>query len=298
MFASLRFARLRAKLTFTAFREGRWARSVGVLLLSLAAVTGGRAEEFPLSLQLEVLERDLTSPEYHAVLKTMIPTDLAAEWQRVATVDNYELFVQDHGGIDKVNADPALRAAYTRRQEIATRFLDLVRGAYEAKKLKPPFADAAVLTRVLGSAAQGRVAGGNSGAAIRVVFPCPGAEQEWPCFRGPTGQGVVLDTDIPSVWSDTQNVRWRVVLPGRGNSSPVVWGQRLFVTAEGQPRADDVPLLAKDEAPDRLLLCYSLEGQLLWQHAAPRPAAMARRSWQLSHDARPCRDASLCTRIW
>jgi CheY-like chemotaxis protein len=42
------------------------------------------------------------------------------------------------------------------------------------------------------------------------------------------------------------------------------------VTSESASRPDDAPLLAKDEAPDRLLLCYSIDGELLWQHAAPR----------------------------
>ena len=61
------------------------------------------ADEYPLSLQLQVLERDLTSQDYHDVLKTMISTDLAAEWQRVATPDNYHLFAKQHGGLEKVN---------------------------------------------------------------------------------------------------------------------------------------------------------------------------------------------------
>jgi outer membrane protein assembly factor BamB len=51
----------------------------------------------------------------------------------------------------------------------------------------------------------------------------------------------------------------------------VIWGDRLLVTAESESRPDDAPLLAKDPAPDRLLLCYTTDGQLLWQHAAPRP---------------------------
>src|SRR5262245_47776949 len=113
------------------------------------------ADEYPLSLQLQVLERDLTSQDYHDVLKTMISTDLAAEWQRVATHDNYRLFAKLHGGLERVKADQALSAAYTKREQIATKFLDLIRGVYEQKKVKVPFADEAVLIRVLESAAKG-----------------------------------------------------------------------------------------------------------------------------------------------
>src|SRR4029079_17407656 len=124
--------------------------------------------------------------------------------------------------------------------------------------------------RALESGAKSAARGTESGATIELVMPSPGAEKQWPCFRGPTGQGSGLDTNIPLKWSDSENVLWRKKLPGRGNSSPVVWDKRLFVTSESAPRPDDAPLLAKDEAPDRLLLCYSIDGELLWQHAAPR----------------------------
>ena len=64
-----------------------------------------------------MLERDLASADYHAIVQKMIPTDLAAEWQRVATPDNYHLFAKQHGGLEKVQRDPALHAAYERRQQ-------------------------------------------------------------------------------------------------------------------------------------------------------------------------------------
>lgn len=240
--------------------------------LAFGSAATGRTEDYPLSLQLEVIERDLASSEYRAVLKTMIPTDLAAEWQRVATPDNYFLFARQHGGMDTVDGEPALRAAFERRQKIAREYLNLIRSAYESKKLKPPFDDAAVLVRVLESGTKLAAKSPTAEPAIQFVLPAPGAEKQWPCFRGPTSQGILLDTKIPLRWSDSHNVLWRSKLPGRGNSSPVVWAERLFITAESEPRPDDAPLLAKDQAPGRLLLCYSTRGELLWQHAAPQPA--------------------------
>jgi outer membrane protein assembly factor BamB len=241
----------------------------------------------PLSLSLQELERDLTSKDYLDVLATMIPTDLAAEWQRVATSDNYHLFAKRHGGMEKVMADSALKLAYERRHQIATRFLDLMRRAYAAKKLKPPFDDGQTLTRALESAEKRAAGNAIADLAIRAVMTAPGAEKEWPCFRGPTGQSVILDTDIPLEWGSEKNVLWRTKLPGRGNSSPVIWGNRLFITAESEPRAANAGLAASDRAPDRLLLCYAIDrdskarlspgkpaapGTLLWRHAAPRPA--------------------------
>jgi len=251
-----------------------WATSVSIVASQflVAVVDAAAADDYPLSLQLQVLERDLTSPDYLDVLRLMIPTDLAAEWQRVATSDNYQLFAEQHGALDKVNADPALKGAYERRKQIATQFLDLIRGAYERKKLKPPFADEAVLARAIASASKSARNTAKNDLPVEIVLPCAGAEREWPCFRGPTGQGIVFDQQIPLTWSDKQNVLWRAKLPGRGNSSPVIWGDRLFVTAESEVRPDDAPLLARDKAPERLLLCYSTAGELLWKAAAPQPA--------------------------
>ena len=57
------------------------------------------------------------------------------------------------------------------------------------------------------------------------------AAPEWPTFRGPTGDGVApAGAEPPVQWSESQNVAWKLALPGRGRSSPVVFGDRLFVT--------------------------------------------------------------------
>ena len=54
--------------------------------------------------------------------------------------------------------------------------------------------------------------------------------QEWPRFRGPNGSGVGLAADLPARWTERDAV-WRAELPGSGHSSPVLWGNRLFVTS-------------------------------------------------------------------
>ena len=85
------------------------------------------------------------------------------------------------------------------------------------------------------------------------------ARQYWPRWRGPSGQGVVEGKGYPDVWSDTENVRWKVVVPGRGNSSPIVWKDRIFLTTatDGMRRA---------------VLCFRRDdGKLLWEAAAPPP---------------------------
>lgn len=56
-------------------------------------------------------------------------------------------------------------------------------------------------------------------------------EPVWPQFRGPGGQGHAAAVDLPTTWSETENVRWKTSLPGEGWSSPVLGSERLWMTA-------------------------------------------------------------------
>jgi outer membrane protein assembly factor BamB len=76
--------------------------------------------------------------------------------------------------------------------------------------------------------------------------PTPAPDLAWPSWRGPTGDGIApAGADPPTMWSEEHNVRWKVALPGLGNSTPVVIGERIFLTAaidlsaptEGTPEA-------------------------------------------------------------
>src|SRR5262247_2506807 len=55
-------------------------------------------------------------------------------------------------------------------------------------------------------------------------------DSDWPQFRGPTGQGVSEEKGLPLEWSETKNVRWKIAIPGKGWSSPVVQGDRIWLT--------------------------------------------------------------------
>src|SRR5262245_32792571 len=57
-----------------------------------------------------------------------------------------------------------------------------------------------------------------------------GAEQ-WPQFRGPGSAGIGEGANLPDTWSTTQNVKWKAAIPGQGWSSPIAWGDRIFVTS-------------------------------------------------------------------
>jgi outer membrane protein assembly factor BamB len=55
------------------------------------------------------------------------------------------------------------------------------------------------------------------------------AENNWPNWRGPNFDGSLENADPPSEWSDTKNVRWKVAVPGKGNSSPIVWNDQIIL---------------------------------------------------------------------
>ncbi|KAF0176318.1 MAG: pyrrolo-quinoline quinone [Limisphaerales bacterium] len=60
--------------------------------------------------------------------------------------------------------------------------------------------------------------------------PMHAAEADWPRFRGPNGAGIAAGAQPPTTWSDMQNVKWKTELPGPGTSSPILVGDRVFVT--------------------------------------------------------------------
>jgi len=66
-------------------------------------------------------------------------------------------------------------------------------------------------------------------AGIGVGLPC--WADDWPGWRGPLRNGVTSDTGVPTTWSETENIVWKTPLPGVGISNPVVWGDRVIVTA-------------------------------------------------------------------
>ncbi len=56
------------------------------------------------------------------------------------------------------------------------------------------------------------------------------ALDDWPQWRGPLGSGAAPHADPPVRWSEGENVRWKTRLPGLGHSTPIVWGERIFLT--------------------------------------------------------------------
>jgi outer membrane protein assembly factor BamB len=72
---------------------------------------------------------------------------------------------------------------------------------------------------------------GLASLATIVVSAGPKPDETWPGFRGPGMSGVATSRGIPDRWSKTENVRWKVAIPGQGWSSPIVWGDTVFITS-------------------------------------------------------------------
>ncbi len=73
-----------------------------------------------------------------------------------------------------------------------------------------------------------RVLWGIAASLTLVHAPAAG---DWPAFRGPKGNGFSEETNVPVEWSADKHVKWQVKLPGPGNGSPVVVGDKVFVSA-------------------------------------------------------------------
>lgn len=114
------------------------------------------------------------------------------------------------------------------------------------------------------------------GAVVHAQQP-PGSPAHWPQWRGPAGTGVAPG-DVPLEWSDSSNVSWKVEVPGRGFSTPIIWGNRLFLTT-AVPTGKAAPAAsgggragggagAGEEHRFEVMAFDRLTGKVLWQHTA------------------------------
>ena len=111
------------------------------------------------------------------------------------------------------------------------------------------------------------------------------AADNWPQWRGPGGNGISAEKNLPVEWSAEKNVVWKTAIPGRGRSSPVIWGDRVFLTtdieagkAEGNQPPKHVLRGTPFRHPDSVgadvrhkmtLLCLDRKtGKILWQRIA------------------------------
>jgi len=70
-----------------------------------------------------------------------------------------------------------------------------------------------------------------------VLFGTVCLGDDWPCWRGTTGDGICTETDVPVKWSGNENIAWKTPIPGKGHSSPIVSAGRIFVTSADKKNA-------------------------------------------------------------
>ncbi len=82
--------------------------------------------------------------------------------------------------------------------------------------------------------------------------------ENWPHWRGPRFDGTSRETGLPAEWDREQNVRWRLELPGDGASTPIVWGDRVFLTS------------TVDGGEELVAMAVGRDGKVLWRKAIAR----------------------------
>ncbi len=94
--------------------------------------------------------------------------------------------------------------------------------------------------------------------AVRLISVEGEAAKYWSRWRGPSGQGLVAGTNYTDAWSATDRIKWRTNVPGDGHSSPIVWGDRIFLTTA-----------TNDGAVVSMLAFSRTTGAQLWQTVVP-----------------------------
>src|SRR6201991_1740623 len=84
-----------------------------------------------------------------------------------------------------------------------------------------------------------------------VLLSTTAGAANWPQWRGPNGSGVSTEKNLPAEWNANKNIKWKTPIAGRGHSSPVVWGNKIFLTTaiEGDvvPGAKAVTLIIEGQ---------------------------------------------------
>lgn len=92
---------------------------------------------------------------------------------------------------------------------------------------------------------------------------------DWPRFRGPNGTGISDARPVPTEWSETQNLRWKAALPGPGSSSPIVVGNRVFVTCWSGYGVEPGNPGSQADLKRHLVCVDRKTGALLWDRTVP-----------------------------
>lgn len=95
------------------------------------------------------------------------------------------------------------------------------------------------------------------------------SSDDWARFRGPSGMGTSDATGLPVTWSDNENVVWKTALPGPGASSPIVFGDRIYVTCYTGYFIPGQPGGSLEELKRHLIALRKDTGEIIWDEAVP-----------------------------
>lgn len=118
----------------------------------------------------------------------------------------------------------------------------------------------------------------------------------WPQFRGPGGLGVSEERGLPVRWSSTENIAWKTDLPGPGSSSPIVWGDRIFITCYSGYGLDESNPGNPDNLKRHLLCIQRTDGKIVWDRTVNGAAAESFSGFQALHgyaSSTPATDGTL-----
>jgi outer membrane protein assembly factor BamB len=90
---------------------------------------------------------------------------------------------------------------------------------------------------------------------------------DWTQFRGPNGQGISEERNLPLSWGEKKNLKWKTTLPGPGSSSPIVCGERVFVTCYSGYGIDRSNPGDQEDLKRHLLCLNCADGKILWDTA-------------------------------
>jgi outer membrane protein assembly factor BamB len=101
----------------------------------------------------------------------------------------------------------------------------------------------------------------------------------WPQWRGPSNNGVCREAKLPAEWGPERNIAWKLPLPGMGGATPIVWGERIFLTSA--------------DGNDMVLLCVGTKGKELWKRKLGTGGRMFRKDEGNEASASPSTDGKL-----
>ncbi len=103
--------------------------------------------------------------------------------------------------------------------------------------------------------------------ATSLSLPAVGAEPDWAGFRGPSGMGISAAKGLPVTWSASENIAWKTPLPGPGASSPIVFGDRIYLTSYTGFFIPGEKGGSQEDLKRHLLALNRKDGTLVWDTA-------------------------------